>query len=224
MRVVVLGSRYGERVPKTVRERSEHEATFLEVKEPPSNVVLEEEHARTLLPGDLSSFDLVVSYLLHPDLQLALAETSKPPVLYEVVPEPAVKDEIESKREDVAFPPYTPCSLEPDTGIPEIDEFARRFGKPELKVEVEDGVVEHVEVIRGAPCGATWEAAEEIVGEPATRDTVNAFALRACHRCAAPRFGRLETKDLASYFHAEALARALNIELDVEPEEFQAPV
>ncbi|NPB02394.1 MAG: hypothetical protein GXO28_05745 [Methanopyri archaeon] len=224
MKIVVLGSKYGKRVPPTINERSEHEATFLEIKEPPSNVVLEEDHARSLLPGDLSGFDLVISYILHPDLQIALAETAEPPVLYEVVPEPAVKDEITSLKEDVAFPPYTPCSLEPDTGVPNIDRFAERFGRPELRVDVSEGRIENIEVLRGSPCGATWEAAEEVEGEPATRETVNTFALRACHRCAAPRFGRLETKDLASYFHAEALARALGLELDVEPEEFHAPV
>jgi hypothetical protein len=158
------------------------------------------------------------------NLQIALAETAEPPILYEVVPEPAVKDEITSMRDDVAFPPYTPCSLEPDTGIPNIDRFAERFGRPELHVEVSNGKIENIQVIRGSPCGATWEAAEEIEKKPATRETVNTFALRACHRCAAPRFGRLETKDLASYFHAEALARALGLELNVEPEEFHAPI
>ncbi|MBW1899509.1 MAG: hypothetical protein JRI61_10680, partial [Deltaproteobacteria bacterium] len=32
------------------------------------------------------------------------------------------------------------------------------FGAPEFSVEVLDGKVTHINVLRGAPCGATWEA------------------------------------------------------------------
>ena len=33
---------------------------------------------------------------------------------------------------------------------------------------IEDGKIASIRVIRGAPCGATWEAAERMVGLPAT--------------------------------------------------------
>ncbi|WP_456481810.1 DUF166 family protein [Methanopyrus sp.] len=224
MRVLFLGYRYGRRAAENVGSRSDFDVEFLEVREPPENVILEEEHARALLPPAYSGFDLVVSYLQHPDLQLALAEVCDAPVLYGIVPDPAVREEIERTHDAVAFPETTMCSLLPETGIPEVDRFAERFGRPELEVSVSGGKIRTVRVVRGAPCGATWVAAERVEGMPAGEEAVNAFALAACHHCAAPRFGKFESKDVAAYLHGVALAEALGIELDVDLEEFELPV
>lgn len=38
---------------------------------------------------------------------------------------------------------------------------------PEFAVDLEHGAVTNITVIRGAPCGATWEAASRILGENA---------------------------------------------------------
>ena len=37
---------------------------------------------------------------------------------------------------------------------------------PEFDVEVSEGVIAGVKVLRGAPCGATWDAAERMKGVP----------------------------------------------------------
>jgi thymidylate synthase len=38
------------------------------------------------------------------------------------------------------------------------------FGAPELSVQVCDGKISSIKVLRGAPCGATWEAAQRVLG------------------------------------------------------------
>jgi len=38
------------------------------------------------------------------------------------------------------------------------------FGTPEYAVELANGKVACIEVLRGAPCGATWEAAKRVEG------------------------------------------------------------
>ena len=35
---------------------------------------------------------------------------------------------------------------------------------PQLKVNIKDGKILNVEVLKGAPCGATWDAAEKLTG------------------------------------------------------------
>ena len=45
-------------------------------------------------------------------------------------------------------------------------EFAKSFGRPELRIEVRGGVIRSVEVLRGSPCGSTWYVAEGIIGKP----------------------------------------------------------
>ena len=73
-----------------------------------------------------------------------------------------VKSELDELGVASAFP-RTFCTLFP-IGVPLIDEFAMVFGLPLLKLEVEEGRVKGVEVLRGAPCGSTWFMAEKLVG------------------------------------------------------------
>lgn len=41
------------------------------------------------------------------------------------------------------------------------------FGAPEYEVDIEDGIITDVRVIRGASCAATWEAGKKLIGTPA---------------------------------------------------------
>jgi hypothetical protein len=38
------------------------------------------------------------------------------------------------------------------------------FSMPEVQVDIVDGRITHLDVLRGAPCGATWKAAERMIG------------------------------------------------------------
>ena len=40
------------------------------------------------------------------------------------------------------------------------------FGSPQLDVDVQEGKLARIEVGRGAPCGATWYAAQKVLGMP----------------------------------------------------------
>ena len=63
-----------------------------------------------------------------------------------------------------AFPkPF--CSLEEGAG-PHIDRFMEEFrlGKPEIEIEVRDGMIREARVLRSAPCGATYYVAWNLKG------------------------------------------------------------
>ena len=47
-----------------------------------------------------------------------------------------------------------------------LGEYGDMFGAPEFELEVKDGKVISIKVLRGAPCGATWTAAEKVTGLP----------------------------------------------------------
>jgi len=110
---------------------------------------------RKYLPQTIDA-DLVINYMLHPDLSHELAQLCS---------EQGVLVVASGKRIPVAglVTPPTCCGL---ARRPELGAYAEQFGAPELKVEVAEGRVARVEVLRGAPCGATWEAAEKIIGMP----------------------------------------------------------
>ncbi len=84
---------------------------------------------------------------------------------YEWLPqglERQIGGEIEEMSVKIVFP-RTFCTLIP-VGVPHIDTFAEAFGAPGLKVEVVDGEVSCVDVLRGAPCGSTHYMAEKLPG------------------------------------------------------------
>jgi hypothetical protein len=77
----------------------------------------------------------------------------------------------------VCATPRPLCSLtESDFGVtrheripfdsPEIKEFARHFGKPDLKIEVDPAskTIQSAEVIRDAVCGNTRHVAKQLIG------------------------------------------------------------
>lgn len=45
-----------------------------------------------------------------------------------------------------------------------LGEYGKRFGSPRFSVKISDGKISGIEVIRGAPCGATWAAALDMIG------------------------------------------------------------
>jgi hypothetical protein len=80
-------------------------------------------------------------------------------------------------------------------------------------VHVADGRLVSVSVVRGAPCGATWDAARQLVGERA-EEAVRKIGLLAQFSCSAdpagwdPIYGKSPVH-FAGIVHSKALARAI---------------
>jgi hypothetical protein len=80
-----------------------------------------------------------------------------------------------------------------------------------------DGKIAAVTVVRGAPCGATWEAALKIIGLPAEEAVVR-LGLEVQFFCGAdpagwdPIYGKSPVH-FAGNVHAKALERAIKAHL-----------
>lgn len=98
--------------------------------------------------------DLVLDYLKHPDLSYDLGKICVDRNI------PVVASGKNHDVEDV-YTPQTCCALPKNIGL---GRYGERFGMPELKVEVSNGIVSRIDVVRGAPCGSTWEAAKRMIG------------------------------------------------------------
>ncbi|SLM27408.1 conserved hypothetical protein [Desulfamplus magnetovallimortis] len=105
------------------------------------------------LPDSIDA-DLVIDYLTHPDLSVDLAFLCQK----EGVPVVASGKKISGGH---AITPCICCML---THHDELGLYGRLFGAPEIKLNLKNDIIEKVEVIRGAPCGATWDAARKIEG------------------------------------------------------------
>jgi thymidylate synthase len=105
------------------------------------------------LPSTISA-DLVLDFLKHPDLSHDLA------LLCRRLGIPIVASGKKTTVDGAHTPPVC-CAL---ARHPELGCYSRHFGTPEFEVAVKDGKIARVTVRRGAPCGATWEAARRIEG------------------------------------------------------------
>ena len=91
---------------------------------------------------------------------------------------------------------------------------------------VENGKVASVTVKRGAPCGATWEAARKIIGRP-MEEAVVRMGLEVQFFCSAdpagwdPIYGKSPVH-FAGNVHAKALERAIRAHLETETRGRQA--
>ena len=88
------------------------------------------------------------------------------------------------------------------------------FGAPAFAVKVVGGKIASIEVLRGAPCGATWEAARRVIGMPVEEAAVR-IGLEVQYFCVAdpsdwdPISGK-SAVHFAGEIHKLAFARALN--------------
>jgi len=199
MRLIVFTQgAYGERILENLRRRA------------PQDWVIED----SVIPGDLpamieepegivegmrlgGSWDLVLfmgespsAFTLLPSIleKLIVGAVIAPVDDYDWLPlglERQIGGEIEEMGVDIVFP-RTFCTLT-SVGVPSIDVFAKLFGAPGLKVEVIDGKVSGVDVLRGAPCGSTHYMAEKLPGTKIGDAKPRAGTLVQIYPCLASR-------------------------------------
>ncbi|MDI6795767.1 MAG: DUF166 family (seleno)protein DfsP [Desulfatibacillaceae bacterium] len=154
------------------------------------------------LPAEIEA-DLVLNYLVHPDLAADLSALCNRLEIPVVAP---------SKKHagKFVFCPPTCCGLaeNPLLGI-----YGRLFGAPQVKVSVKDGKIDSVEVLRAAPCGATQKAAKLMKGVPVA-EAPTRFGLATQFGCMAnpagwdPIYGRSPVH-FAGHIHSKAFARGM---------------
>jgi hypothetical protein len=157
----------------------------------------------------LPECDLYISYVRHPDVALAIIDKQKP-VILGVSFGPGFLRQAKGINENIIAPP-TMCSLEDNTWMPEINEFAKVFGKPVFYVKVQDdGTIDNVRVIRGSPCGSTVAASAELCGTRLSPEQLQHYGLRICHFCRAPRLGKTCDKEVAGLLHMRELVHTIH--------------
>ena len=154
------------------------------------------------LPDDINC-DLVLDFLKHNDLSTDLAQLCA----RKDIPIIASAKKIVGKK---AITPPTCCGLQ---RLPGLGNYGEYFGAPEFEVEIEDGKIAAVKVLRGAPCGASWEAAKRLIGHPA-EDAVRKIGLETQFYCSAnpagwdPIYGKSPVH-FAGKIHSKQLKKAI---------------
>jgi len=199
---LVSDGKYGERAFENIKKNFEVE--WILVPDIPSNIMLDDD-----LELEIPKCDLYISYVRHPDIILELAELQKPLILG-VLPGVGLLNQIRAINPYVIHAP-TMCSLENDTGIPEIDEFTTYYGRPiyEPKID-EDGKFRDIKVKRSSLCGSSEAGAEFLLDKEFNTENLQNFALSVCHECRAPRFGHTCDKEVAGINHLVSLLNSIS--------------
>lgn len=153
------------------------------------------------LPDKLDC-DLVLDFLKHPELSYDLA------ILCEKENIPLVASGKKFSA-TTTYNPVTCCSLvkNKNLGI-----YAEKFGIPEFDISTDNGIISNFRVLKGAPCGATCQVAQKLLG--LTTDEARAkIGIEVQYLCqAASTFDPVHEKSpihQAAKIHLNALNRAI---------------
>ncbi len=171
---VVKRGKYGERLLETIKARTDFGVVSVEVPQVlPGFIEDPEEFVRELnLDPKLFQSDLLILYTFHPDLTPEIVRMAgeagvKAAIIPGGIGRAGSIGELEriAEKTGIHIEVDEICCTLDECGVAVIDEFAKKLGRPELSVETKDGRISRVTVLRGSPCGATWHAAEGVVGK-----------------------------------------------------------
>ncbi|HWQ18733.1 MAG TPA: DUF166 domain-containing protein [Methanotrichaceae archaeon] len=229
---VVTRGKYGERLIETIRQRTDFQVASAEVPaQLPSFIEDPDEFIKEIdLNPKIFKADVLILYTFHPDLTPVIARmAAEKGVKAMIVPGGMGRAGSIGELEAIAqkYGAYIEvdeicCTLE-KCGVPALDEFAEKLGRPELKVETAEGKIKSVQVIRGSPCGGTWHAAEGLVGKTVEEAPALAGLLCQQYPCRAVRGtpGGIHT---SGDVHKDAMERALGKETHLEIAQQSRPV
>jgi len=154
------------------------------------------------LPDKIDA-DIVLDYLKHQDLSDDLS------LLCKKLGIPVVASGKKITTGAAICPPIC-CALSKSGGL---GNYGSAFGTPEIEVVTKKDIITKIKVLKGAPCGATWNAAKKIKNMPIER-ALTRFGLEVQFFCSAdpaswdPLWGKSPVH-LAADIHAAVLKTAL---------------
>jgi len=187
---------------------------WIEVEELPTSMIFDDYEL------DIPDCDMYIAYLRHPDQVFALAELGKPALLGISFGDGFMDQIQEINPKVIKFP--TMCSVEQNTGIPEIDDYAKQFGRPIFESNYFEGKVIDSKVLRCSPCGSSAAGADFIKDKEITPEILQDFAIHVCYECRAPRFGKTCDKEIAGIIHLRAFLSIISDANTFSDEEIHA--
>lgn len=207
---IVTDGPYGDRAYQKISE--EFDSEFIELEQPTSMFMDEIEIPESALKR-IQKADILITYVLHPDLTLELVERLHDKVEWIIVAAwrgEGFKNQLE--RLGNVTCPENMCDLE-ENGNPIFDEFVSKFGRPVVEIEVEKDKVKEIRVLRTSPCGSTLFVAQEMIGQDLKDLPIKAGLKLQHYPCRAPKMRLFADdeckKEMAANFHKDAFEKAL---------------
>lgn len=161
--------------------------------------------------------DMIVSFASHPDINLELIRQAAERGIGLVIVSGGARGgaykqlKEEGERRGVKVVWEEICCATPKIEDKRFAEFFEHFGAPEVEIEVENGRIKDVRVIRSAFCGATYYVAEKIKGLSVDEAPTKAGYYTQIFPCLAPR-GLEGGIHKAARAHKRAVEKALKLD------------
>ena len=170
---LITRGKYGHRLIENIKKKSDFKVSTIEIPESlPDFIEAPGDFLESLnLDKSIFSNDLIIAYILHPDLtpeivRLAGENGARAVIIAGGAARAGGLSELQkiSEKYNMHIEIHEICCDIEQCGNNVIDEFASCFGRPKLKITTKSGLITKVEVLRGAPCGSTWHMAKGLVG------------------------------------------------------------
>lgn len=214
---VITRGKYGLRLVENIRKHSGFIVSSLEIPENLPDFIEAPDEFINGLNLDMSFFsnDLIITYIMHPDLTPELVRKSGECGAHAVIiaggtANAGGKDELEkiSKKFGIHIEIHEICCEIGHSTNRIIKEFSALFGRPQIKAASENGMISNVSVTRGAPCGSTWYMAKNLMGTKVKEAPAKGGLLIQQYPCRAIR-GTKGGIHKAGKLHKEAIEKAL---------------
>lgn len=214
---VITRGKYGRRLLDTLAAHTKFKVTSADIPQTLPNLIDEPAPFVDKLDLDTAvlSSNLLITYSLQPDItpeivRRAARSGSKAVIIpgsWSNAGDPRELERISEQYGTRILVEDICCEIGDDAD-PIVNEFASVLGRPLLDVQVVDGRVSDVKVIRGAPCGSTWWMAEQLKGMPVSEAPARAGLLVQQYPCRAVR-GTLGGIHRSAELHKQAVEDAI---------------
>lgn len=214
---VITRGKYGLRLIENIKSNSNFNVSSIELPESLPDFIEDPAEFVAGLKLDKSFFskNLIIAYTMHPDLtpvivRLAGENGACAVIIAGGTGKAGGQDELFalSKKYGIHIEIHEICC---DIGLSRdntVTEFASCFGKPQIEIITQNGIISNVKVIRGAPCGSTWHMAKALAGSKADEAPAKGGLLIQQFPCRALR-GIKGGIHKAAKLHKEAVEKAL---------------
>jgi hypothetical protein len=214
---VVTRGKYGCRLIENIESNSDFNVSSIELPESlPDFIEDPKEFIKCLNPDKkVLSSDLVIAYTLHPDLtpemvRLAGENGARGVIIAGGMSRAGGRQELDelSGKYNMHIGVHEICCEIGECGDNVVNMFASFFGMPEVNINLKNGIVSKVDVIRGAPCGSTHHMAKGLIGKSIEDAPAYAGLLVQQYPCRAVR-GTRGGIHKAAQLHKKAVEKAL---------------
>ncbi len=217
--LIVSEGKYGDRAVKTIGKKFNCNFLKLNYTGDFEDIEVDKNQLK-----EIKEYDLIITYTINPDLTYVLINeiyninkrlNKDIFVIVGAWSGEGFKKQLESFGNVIC--PDLMCNINKDDlkdkldKFPQLNEFLKYFGKPDIKIYLENNKIKYINVLREAPCGSSSETLKEFIGKEFNEKTLKSIGLRVQHFCRAGKLRVFVEKESKKSRAGKILVEGINL-------------